>query len=49
MTTRTIQHAGTIAGRGEIMQDFLMVPSFSLWAVALGLSPVLAFHLLLGS
>jgi hypothetical protein len=49
MTTRTIQHPGYIAGRSERMQDFLMVSSFSLWAMALGLSPVLAFHLLLGS
>jgi hypothetical protein len=49
MTTRTIQDAGYISGRSERMQDFLMVSSFSLWAVALGLSPVLAFHLLLGS
>ena len=49
MTTRTIQHGGYIAGRSERMQDFLMVSSFSLWAAALGLSPVLAFHLLLGS
>lgn len=30
------------------MQDILLVSSFALWATILGLSPVLAFHLLLG-
>ena len=49
MTTRTTQYPGYISGRSERMQDFLMVSSFGLWAVLLGLSPVLAFHLLLGS
>jgi hypothetical protein len=29
------------------MQDFLMVSSFALWAAVLGLSPVLAFHLVM--
>jgi len=33
----------------ERMQDLLLVLSFGLWAVLLGLSPVLAFHLLMGS
>jgi len=31
------------------MQDFLLVSSFGLWAVVLGLSPVLAFHALMAS
>jgi hypothetical protein len=31
------------------MQDFLLVSSFGLWAVLLGLSPLLAFHMLMGS
>jgi hypothetical protein len=30
------------------MQDVFLVSSFGLWAVLLGLSPVLAFHLLMG-
>jgi hypothetical protein len=30
------------------MQDFLLVSSFGLWAVLLGLSPVLAFRMLRG-
>ncbi|HEX5232544.1 MAG TPA: hypothetical protein VFW56_09935 [Bradyrhizobium sp.] len=30
-------------------QDLLLVSSFGLWAAVLGLSPVLAFHLLVGS
>jgi hypothetical protein len=35
--------------RVQIMQDFFLVSSFALWAAVLGLSPVLAFHLLMGS
>jgi hypothetical protein len=31
------------------MQDFLLVSSFGLWAMLLGLSPVLAFHALMSS
>ena len=31
------------------VQDFLMLSSFALWAALLGLSPVLAFHLLMGA
>jgi hypothetical protein len=31
------------------MQDFLLVSSFGLWALLLGLSPVLAFHALMAS
>jgi len=33
----------------ERKQDLLLVSSFGLWAVLLGLSPVLALHLLIGS
>jgi hypothetical protein len=29
------------------MQDLLIVSSFGLWAVLLGLAPVLVFHLLM--
>jgi hypothetical protein len=29
------------------MQDVLMISSFGLWAAVLGLSPVLAYHMLL--
>ena len=35
--------------RAERMQDLLLVSSFGLWAALLGLSPVLAFRLLVGS
>ena len=31
------------------MQDLLLVSSFGLWAAVLGLSPVLAFHMLMGA
>jgi hypothetical protein len=33
----------------ERRQDLLLVSSFGLWAVVLGLAPVLAFHFLTGS
>jgi hypothetical protein len=33
----------------ERTRDFLLVSSFGLWALLLGVTPVLAFHLLLGS
>jgi len=33
----------------ERKQDFLIVSSFGLWAMLLGLSPVLAFNFLVGS
>jgi hypothetical protein len=46
MTTQTIQNAGR---RTERMRDFLLVSSFGLWATLLGLSPVVAFRLLMGS
>ena len=50
MTTQTIHNSRYPASaRAERMQDFLLVSSFGLWAALLGLSPVLAFHLLLGS
>jgi hypothetical protein len=31
------------------MQDFLLVSSFGLWAMLLGLSPVLAVHALMSN
>jgi hypothetical protein len=50
MTTQTIQNAGRPPlERGERMRDFLLVSSFGLWAMLLGLSPVVAFRLLMGS
>ena len=45
MTTQSrMPVSGLRAGRR--MQDVLLVSSFGLWAVILGLSPVLAFRLL---
>jgi hypothetical protein len=35
--------------RIQTMQDFFLISSFALWAAVLGLSPVLAFHMLMGS
>jgi hypothetical protein len=50
MTTQTIQDAKYPASaRSQRMQDFLLVSSFGLWAVLLGLSPVVAFRMLTGS
>jgi hypothetical protein len=48
MTTHIIQNAGCPnSARTEKMQDLLLVSSFGLWAVLLGLSPVLAYHALM--
>ncbi len=48
--TMTNQHAATVNGRlalwAERKQDFLMVSAFGMWAVILGLSPVLLFRAL---
>jgi len=50
MTTQTIRDSRyPISQRAQRMQDFLLVSSFGLWAAVLGLSPVLAFRLLMGS
>jgi hypothetical protein len=50
MTTQAIRNAGSaVPARAEALQDLLLVSSFGLWAVLLGLAPVLAFRLLLGS
>jgi hypothetical protein len=50
MTTQNIQDAGKLAAaRAEAVQDLLLVSSFGLWAVLLGLAPVLGFRLLMGS
>ena len=50
MTTHTIQTASYPNSRWrERMQDFLLVSSFGLWAVLLGLMPVLALRLLMGN
>jgi len=35
--------------RVQLMQDLFLISSFALWAAVLGLAPVLAFHLLMGS
>ena len=50
MTTQIIQDKRyPNSERAERMQDLLLVASFGLWAALLGLSPVLAFRLLVGS
>ena len=48
MTTQTITNAKyPICERVQRMQDVLLVSSFGLWAAILGLTPVLAFRLLM--
>jgi len=50
MTTQAIQKARyPVSRRAQRMQDVFLVSSFGLWAVLLGLSPVLAFRLLMGA
>jgi hypothetical protein len=50
MTTPSSANARyPICKRAQSMQDFLLVSSFGLWAVVLGLSPVLAFHALMAN
>jgi hypothetical protein len=50
MTTQTIANPKyPICERAQRIQDILLVSSFGLWAVLLGLSPVLAFHALMAS
>jgi hypothetical protein len=50
MSTPPIQnvlHPASV--RYQTLQDLLLVSSFGLWAVLLGLTPVLAFHLVMAS
>ena len=50
MTTKTIRDAADLtAARAEAVQDLLLVSSFGLWAMLLGVSPVLALRLLTAS
>ena len=50
MTDQAIQNTKIFnSERSQGMQDVLLVSSFGLWAVLLGLSPVLAFHMLMAS
>ncbi len=46
--TNQITHSGMypVGRRALAIQDFLMVSAFGVWAVVLGLSPVLVFHAL---
>jgi hypothetical protein len=48
MTTQSISNARyPVCKRARRMQDVWLVSSFGLWAAILGLSPVLAFRLLM--
>lgn len=50
MTTQTIRDAANLAAaRAEAVQDLLLVSSFGLWAILLGVVPVVALRLMTGS
>ena len=50
MTNQTIRNAGKVAAaRSEGVQDLLLVSSFGLWAMLLGLVPVVVCRLLIGT
>jgi hypothetical protein len=50
MATQSMRNAGKLApARAEAVQDLLLVSSFGLWAMLLGVAPVLAFRLVMGS
>lgn len=50
MTTQTIREAANQASaRAEAVQDLLLVSSFGLWAMLLGVAPVVALRLITGS
>jgi hypothetical protein len=50
MTAQTTPHSRKpIFDRAQRMRDYVLVSSFGLWAMLLGLSPVLAFHMLMQS
>ena len=49
MIIQTIRGRYLYSERAERIHDVLLVSSFGLWAVLLGLSPVLAFHMLMVS
>jgi hypothetical protein len=49
MTTQTMHSRYLNSERAERIHDLLLVSSFGLWAVLLGLSPVLVFHMLMTS
>ena len=49
MIIRTIRGRYLYSERAERIHDVLLVSSFGVWAVLLGLSPVLAFHMLMVS
>jgi len=47
MTTQAIRNEAAV--RAEAVQDLLLVSTFGLWAMLLGLAPVLAFHLVMAA
>ncbi len=50
MTSQTIRDAANLASvRAEAVQDLLLVASFGLWAMLLGVAPVVALHLVTAS
>ena len=52
MTTQAIRDAANLASaraEAEAVQDLLLVSSFGVWAMLLGVAPVVALRLMTGS
>jgi hypothetical protein len=50
MTAQSIRNTGNLASaRAEAVQDLLLVSSFGVWAMLLGLAPVVLVRMLTGS
>jgi hypothetical protein len=50
MTAQSIRSTGNLASaRAEAVQDLLLVSSFGVWAMLLGLAPIVLLRLLMGS
>jgi hypothetical protein len=49
MTTQTMRNKYLTSEHAEKIHDVLLVSSFGLWALVLGMSPVLAYNMLMGA
>jgi hypothetical protein len=49
MTTQTMRNKYLTSERAERIHDLLLVSSFGLWALVLGMSPVLAYNMLMSA
>ena len=49
MTTQTMRSKYLTSERAENIHDLMLVSSFGLWALVLGMSPVLAYNMLMSA